>query len=275
MVVDAAVMHRRRWQVVAPLLFALSVPVHAKERAAEPLVVQLLEADDPGLRIDAAKALAARGEAHFVPPLCRALADREERVREAAATALGQSRQKSALECLRARTDEANPVVKASIAQAIQTLEALTPSEPPPPPRKGDKLYVAVGSVIDNTGREGAKVLELAREAMQSKLLTRAGIAVAPEGEPAAKARAILKKHKLQGYLLQAVIDPPEYSDAKLTVSVRVTMWSYPGKALEGAFSPRLSYAGVEPRDFTSEDELIREAIGRAIDSFVQATQAF
>lgn len=210
------------------------------------------------------------GENAAVQPLCEALGDSSESVRRAAADALSRYPKSDALECLKGHTEERSAAVRRAVQQSIETLETIARAgEPPPPPKRGDKLYVAIGMTSDKTGREEGSVSRLVADAMRSKLLSTPKVAVAPDGETAAKARAVLTKHKLTGYLLQTVIDVPEYSDSKLTVMVRVTMWSYPGKALEGAFTPKVSIAGVKPGDLETEESLIQAAVERAVDAFV------
>ncbi len=96
------------------------------------------------------------------------------------------------------------------------------------------------------------------------------GYVVAPQGESAGAARSVLKKWKLKAFFLQARVEAPSSGGGDLTIQLRMTMWTYPGKALQGEFSPKLTMSGVSPGDRASEDNLIRMAVDRAIASFAQ-----
>jgi hypothetical protein len=131
---------------------------------------------------------------------------------------------------------------------------------------------VAIGPVADKTGRGDKTVEQIVGSTMQEKLLSLRGYAVAPQGESAPNARRIIKQKSLHGYLLQTRVEPLRSSANGLTVQVRVTMWSYPAKALQGEFSPKLTMSGASAGDTESEDSLIKMAIEKAIESFAQVT---
>ena len=103
---------------------------------------------------------------------------------------------------------------------------------------------------------------------MQQKLLSLQGYAIAPSGETTAVARKVIKKNELKGFLLLVRVEPPRSNGGDLTVQVRVTMWTYPGKALQGEFSPRLTMSGATPGDVESENALIKMAVEKAVDNF-------
>jgi hypothetical protein len=71
---------------------------------------------------------------------------------------------------------------------------------------------------------------------------------------------------------LQTRVEPLRSGSNGLTVQVRVTMWSYPAKALQGEFSPKLTMQGASAGDKESEDSLIKMAIENAIESFAKVT---
>lgn len=243
------------------------------EDQIEALFERLRNAEKPPTRVTAARDLGTAGDVAAVRPLCEALGDSSESVRRAAAEALSRFPKSGALECLKGHSEERNAGVRKAVGKSIETLEAIERAGALPPlPKKGDKLYVAIGMTSDKSGRGEGDVASLVSETMRAKLLASSKVALAPDGEAPAKARAVLMKHKLKGYMLQTVVDEPEYSDSKLTVMVRVTMWTYPGKALEGAFTPKVSIEGVKPGDPDAEKSLIQAAVERAVDAFVATT---
>jgi hypothetical protein len=176
------------------------------------------------------------------------------------------------LRCLRGRaSNEDSASVRSVLERSIKALEGGGPGllklRAPGP---NDKFYVAIGPVTDKMGRGDKSVTTLVTNALQEKLLSMQGYAVAPQGESAAAAKNILKKWKLKAFFLQTRVEPPSAAGNDLTIQVRMTMWTYPGKNLQGEFSPRLTMSGVSAGDRASEDNLIRMAIDRAIASFAQ-----
>ncbi len=109
---------------------------------------------------------------------------------------------------------------------------------------------------------------------MQDKLLSLRGYAVAPQGESEAASARIIREKNLRGFLLQTRVEPPRSNAHALTVHVRVTVWSYPGKALRGEVSPKFTMSGVADGDKASEDSLIRTAIEKAIEGFTQVASS-
>jgi hypothetical protein len=252
--------------------FLATYSASAQSRVAF-LIDQLEHATDFRLRTQAALALGATDDASAVQPLCAALDDTSDSVRSASAAALGKLKKSAGLPCLREHTSEANASVRSVIDRSLKALQGSSgwPAKPPPP-GPNDTFYVAIGAVTDKTGRDGKAVEQLVGSTMQDKLLSLQGYAVAPQGESATVARKVIKQKSLKGYLLQARVEPPRSSGGGLTIQVRVTMWTYPGKALQGEFSPKLTMSGASPGDTESEDSLIKMAIEKAMESFAQVT---
>jgi hypothetical protein len=237
------------------------------------LLEQLKTATDFRVRTQAALALGASDDPSAVGPLCEALDDASNSVRSASAAALGKLKSPAGLPCLRSHLSEANASVRSVIERSVEALQgASTWPSKPPPPGPNDTFYVAIGPVADKTGRDDKTVEQLVGATMQEKLLSVRGYAVAPQGEAAPAARRIVKQKSLRGYLLQTRVEPPRAGSNGLTVQVRVTMWSYPDKALQGEFSPKLTMQGASAGDKESEDSLIKMAIENAIESFVKVT---
>jgi hypothetical protein len=236
------------------------------------LVDQLQNATDFRLRTQAALALGASDDPSVVQPLCDALDDTSNSVRSAAAAALGKLKSPAGLPCLRDHLSETNPSVRSVIERSLGALQGSAWPSKPPPPGPNDTFYVAIGPVADKTGRNDKSVEQLVGATMQEKILSLRGYAVAPQGESAPAARRLMKQKNLRGFLLQTRVEPMRASSNGLTVQVRVTLWSYPDKALQGEFSPKLTMSGASPGDKESEDSLIKMAIEKAIESFAQVT---
>jgi hypothetical protein len=235
------------------------------------LIDQLKSATDFRLRTQAALALGASDDPAAVSPLCGGLDDGNESVRSASAAALGRLKNPSGLGCLKRHAGDASASVRSVIDRSVQLLESAgaKPSKPPPP-GPNDSVYVAIGTVTDKTGRSDDSVPQLVATAMQSKLLSTRGYAVAPQGETGALAKKVIRQNSLRGYMLQTRVEPPRSNGSDLTILIRITMWSYPEKALQGEFSPKLTMPGASIGDRDSEDNLIKMAVERAIDSFAQ-----
>jgi hypothetical protein len=266
----------RSWFLrVSPLLLiALLWPraAHADPRTGY-LVEQLRSNEDYRVRTQAALALGASADDAAVQPLCDALgADSNVSVRVAAAAALGKLAKPAALPCLKsAETRESAPAVKSQIQKSMATLGGGGGSgvAAPPPPGPDAKFYVAI-QVTNRTSRSAADVDALVRGAMQSKLLSKKGYAVAPKAETPAQGGAIVKGKSLKGFFLIATVEPPLYENGNLTQVVRVTMWTYPGKALQAEFAPRLTQESTPKGDTQSETLLMKMAVENAIESFAK-----
>jgi hypothetical protein len=234
------------------------------------LIDQLKHATDFRLRTQAALALGASDDPAAVSPLCEGLDDASDSVRSASAAALGRLMNPSGVNCLRSHRGDSSASVRSVIERSIQLLEANGKPGKPPPPGPNDSIYVAIGTVTDKTGRSDDSVPQLVAAALQNKLLSTRGYAVAPQGETGAVAKKVIRQNSLRGYMLQARVEPPRSNGSSLTILVRVTMWSYPDKALQGEFTPKLTMPGASIGDRESEDNLIKMAVERAVDSFAQ-----
>jgi hypothetical protein len=240
------------------------------------LVDQLKNASDFRLRTQAALALGGSDEPSAVDPLCEALDDSNDSVRSAAAAALGKLKNPAGLPCLKSHLeDEANASVRSVMDRSGQLLEAgAGKSNKPRPPGPTDNYYVAIGPVTDKSGRSDKSVGDLVTSSMQDKLLSLSGFAVAPNGETPALAKRVLGKFSLKGFLLQTRVEPPRANGGGLTVEIRVTLWTYPARSLQGEFSPKLTMSGASTGDRDAEDNLIKMAVERAIESFAKVAAA-
>ena len=69
-------------------------------------------------------------------------------------------------------------------------------------------------------------------------------------------------------FFLSPRLPPFEYADGNLTVKLEVAMFSYPEKAMLGAFSVRLTQPDVSSQDTSSENDLVALAAERALEKF-------
>ncbi|MGK4005633.1 HEAT repeat domain-containing protein [Sorangium sp. So ce1036] len=240
--------------------------LHANQRTSY-LAAQLKSNEDYRVRTQAALALGASGDDAAAKPLCDALADSNASVKVAAAAALGKLGKPSGLACLqRAEPREQTPSVKAQIKKSIAALSS-GGAAAPPPPGADTKYYVAI-EISNKSGRPESEIEPLVRAAMQAKILSRAGYAVAPKGETVAQGKKILKGKKMQGFYLLATVEPAIYQNGNLTQVVRVSMWTYPAKALQGEFAPKLTQSGTPKKDVQSENVLMKMCVENAVETF-------
>lgn len=259
------------------LASALAPAVALAEQRVAYLIEQLKTSDDYRVRTQAALGLGASGEDAAVKPLCDALGDGNPSVKVAAAAALGKLGKPGGLPCLKAAQGrESAPSVRTQIEKSITTLGqsgtagasgGASAASAPPPPGSDTRFYVAI-QVTNKTSRPAAEVEGIARSAMQEKILAKKGYAVAPKAESSAQGGQIISAKKLKGFFLVATVEAPSYAGGDLTQLVRVTMWTYPSKALQGEFTPKLTQNGTPKGDTESENLLIKMCIESAVESF-------
>lgn len=215
------------------------------------LARRLKEGAEPGHRVQAARVLGESEDPEALPPLCAGLQDPSGEVRAAAAGALEKLEELGGVECLEARKDEPDEAAKAALGSALKSLRALK-ARPP-------KFYVMLAEVKDTTGTLSPELVKATEARMRRKLM-QVGAWLAPEKEGEAAAKAVLRKHKLQGYRLVAELRPGPSEGLKLSV-----MWlRYPGKQLLG--SAQVEASGGEPYELLAA--LAPGAVEEAVESF-------
>jgi len=236
---------------------------------------KLRNASDFRVRVQAALALGAANNVAAVKPLCDGLDDTNTAVRSAAAAALGKLGKKEGLPCLKNKVSaESNASVATQIRRSISQLEGGRAAPLAKAPDASSKYYVAIGTAKAKGDRSAGETDAIVQEAARSALAATAGYAIAPASESAAQAGPVISRFKLKAYFLQPTVEEPKYEGGKLTITVRVTMFSYPNKALQGEFAPKLTQSGTPSKDKESEDALIKMAVGRAIESFIKVAAA-
>lgn len=202
-------------------------------------LAERLKADDFRVRANAALALGATNDDDAVQPLCGALSDSNEVVRQSAAAALKRLAKPSSMTCMKARLAvETSDAVKLQITRAI---ESLPPPPPPPsngggglnPPKvvAGAKYYVWIAPIQHNTGRPQAQIDAVVGNALQAKLES-LGYQVAPRAETPDAARKVMSDRKItKGFMLSITVNVTN-NGASSTVQMRMSIASYPGKAI-------------------------------------------
>lgn len=238
------------------------------------LAERLRNASDFRVRVQAALALGASKSNDAVSPLCDGLGDANATVRTAAAAGLGRLRKQGGVACLEKRAkSETNASVKAQIARSIGQIKGGAAPALSRAPDGSTRWYVAVAETRHKGNRSAREIDAIVQAVIRKALLANGAMAVAPTGETVAQAQAVLGKHKVQGYLLKPTVDPPEYADSKLTIRVRLTMYTYPNEALQGEFTPKLTQSGTPSEDIESENELIKMASERAVARFITVAE--
>lgn len=249
------------------VLVGWTMPAHADPRT-EYLVNQLKTSDDYRVRTQAALALGASGDAAAMDPLCKGLADSNAAVKTAAAAALGRLGRAEAATCLKAaKTKEKDASILTQIDQSIEKLAG--GGDKPAPPGPNTKFYVAI-QITNRTTRPTPEIEKIVRVALQQKIVNASGFAVAPRDETVPQGTKIVKGKNLKGYLLMASVEAPEYKNGNLNVTVSVTMWTYPDKALKAQFAPKLTMDRTPSQDVPGENELMKLASESAAQSFLK-----
>jgi hypothetical protein len=259
---------------LALVAFALLFSLHASADSHTDFLVTRLRADDFRVRTNAALALGQTGDGAVVNPLCGALSDSNEVVRQAVAVALQRLAKPAATGCLKDRLSvETNEAVKRQIAKALEA------SRPPPADTSAShvvanaKYYVAISAVANQTSRSDDDIASVVGTAVRGKLDELGGFQVAPDGETSEQARAAVSKRNLKGFYLALRVEKFDYSGGNLRVRVKVAVFTYPGKDLRGEVPSGLTQSGVTPGDTAAEDNLLKMAAARAVELFAQNFQ--
>ncbi|MCU0690491.1 MAG: HEAT repeat domain-containing protein [Polyangiaceae bacterium] len=227
------------------------------------------------VRVQAALALGASRSDKAVKSLCGALDDEAASVRAAAAAALRRLSVNSGMSCLQDRARrETNVAAKAQMQRAIEQIARTHGGESGAfasrPPNKSSHVYVAVDATLDRT-QSNHNVDHWVQSAIRGKLLTASNIAIAPPGQLVSSFARTARLHGLRALLLRPSIEKVSYEGTKLTVVLRLTLFTCPDMALQGEFAPKLTMTmpSTIPNNREAEEELIRLAAKRAVESFV------
>ena len=255
-------------------LSALVGPGVAGADSRTTFLIGRLQAEDFRVRTNAALALGQTGDESVVTPLCGALDDTSDVVRQAVAVALQRLAKPAAAGCLKDHlATETSDAVKRQITKALEAVQAggsdssgsSTPRAVP-----NAKFYVAISPIANQTGRPDDEIAQVVGPSLRGKLDELGGFQLAPDKESPDQARAAIAKRKLKGFYLAVRVEKFDYSDGNLRVRVKIAVFSYPGKDLRGEVPAGLTQTGVSPGDKAAEDNLLQMAAARAIDLFAQ-----
>jgi hypothetical protein len=260
----------RVWTCLLACVVIAAAPGAGAQDKLDRLARELKTADDFRVRTQAALALGASKNKRALSPLCSGLGDSNATVRAASAAAIGKLKL-GGKACLEKRlAKESSGSVKSSIKKALTQIE-VTAGSGEPAITNSTKYYLAIGKVIDKSGRDGKEVESIVRKTMSKAASAMDGYAVAPNGEKEADAKKRIAKFKqLKAFMLSPKVAEPKYTNGNLTVKIEVAIFTYPGKALKGTIPVKLTQQDVSPKDAASEDELIRMAAERVIEKFAE-----
>ena len=273
-----------RGVLVAAVLLA---PLYPTRALADPdrvkFLADKLNSEDARVRTSAALALGASNEDSAVEPLCGALKDSAEVVRQASAVAMKRLGRANGIPCLRARLEqEGNDGVKIAIERAIESISAGSGGgggggggDDKIKENPSAKYYIALSTIANSTGRSQPEVEAVVVKAIKSKLEAAGTIQIAPNKENSDSARETMKKRKMNGFYLAIAIDKFDYSNGNLRVKVKIGVFTYPGKSLLGNVDKTLTKEGVSSGDRSSEDQMLDMAAGLATEQFAQNASAF
>jgi len=250
--------------------------VRADDRTA--FLIERLKSDDFRVRGQAALQLGRSNDDAAVTPLCGALADDSDFVRNAAAAGLKRLARPAALPCLRSRLAvESNDAAKTQIQQTIDALNAGASNGGGGGNGGGAaqnpnaKYYIALSKVTNNTGRPNPEIEAVIVRAIQDKLASLGNYQLAPTGETPDSARSVMAGRHMKGYYFSILVERFDYSGGNLKVKVKLAIFSYPGKDLRGEVPVSPVQSGVSPGDKSSEDNLMQLAAGHAVELFAQS----
>jgi hypothetical protein len=279
---------RARALVVGLLATAIALVGVGAPRSAEAdearvrFLAEKLKSDDFRVRTNAALALGGTDDDAAVEPLCGALSDSNDVVRQASAVAHKHLNRSGSLGCLKARESvEPNDGVKVQITRAIESISAGSGGDSG---GGGDdkikenpnaKFYVALSQVANATGRPQTEVESIVLKAFKNQLSGADTIQMAPSTEAPDAARKKISSRKMTGFYLAIAVDRFDYSNGNLRVKVKIGVFSYPGKSLLGNVDKALTKEGVSNGDKDSENQLMDMAASKASEQFVQNAAAF
>lgn len=230
------------------------------------------------VRVQAALALGTSGSEAAVRPLCGALDDDTASVRAAAAAALGRLRKPSGKACLEKRLGrESNASVKNQLQRAVERIqrdmELREAARAHRAPTRKSRFYVAVAPTKSKAPGRKQDVELLVQATIRQKLMAERNVGLAPANEDKTRFEELTRSNRLDGYLLRPTVESIAYDGSNVSVALRVTLFSYPGMALQAEYAPKLSMSGTHGRDREAEDKLLRMASETAVQKFLDTTK--
>jgi hypothetical protein len=264
--------------IAASIAASLSIATPASAQDSKvPFLAEKLKAADFRVRTNAALSLGATNEDAAVSPLCGALGDENDVVRQAASAGLKRLARAAGADCLKARLkSEPSDAVRLQLTRAIEAIEAKRVDgggNDAPAVNAKAKYYVALSSVQNRSTKAQSEVDAVVLAAIKKKLESSGLFQLAPAKESPDAAKAAMKKRNLKGFYLAISVDPFDYTSGT-KASVRVAIFSYPNKDLKGE-SPGRAKSGASKGDKSAEDSLLSVAAETAVQAFVQGADQF
>ena len=268
--------------LLAVAFLAVLLPAgNARADARTTFLIDKLKADDFRVRTSAALQLGATGDDAAVDPLCGALGDSNDVVRQAAGAGLARLAKPAAVSCVQQHLQtEQNPSVKAQLDKTLATLQAAGGAggggsngggdDASPPDNASAKFYISISPVANASDRAQGDVDKVIRASIKSKLGSLGDYQLAPGKEAPDAARAVISRRHLKGYYLSVQLEKFDYSGGNLRVRVKIAVFSYPSKSLAGEIPAGLTQTGVSPGDHGAEDGLMQMAAEQATQLFAQ-----
>ena len=266
--------------LLAVVFLAVFLPAGvARADARTAFLIEKLRADDFRVRTSAALQLGATGDDAAVDPLCGALGDTNDVVRQAAGAGLARLAKPAATSCVQQHLQsEQNPSVKAQLEKTLASLQAAGGGgggggggdDANPAENASAKFYVSVSPVANASDRGQSDVDRVIRDAIKSKLGALGDYQLAPGKESPDSARAVISRRHLKGYYLSVQLEKFDYSGGNLRVRVKIAVFSYPSKSLAGEVPAGLTQTGVSPGDHDAENGLMQMAAEQATQAFAQ-----
>jgi HEAT repeat protein len=238
--------------------------------------------DDFRVRTNAALALGASDDDNAITPLCQALNDPSEVVRQAVAVALKRLARPSSGSCMKSRLDrETNASVKLQLQRAIEATgsgsggttggtlaNGIDNFVPPLVPKA--KYYIAISKVTNNTKRAQPEVDKVVLASIRTKLGTMNDYQLAPTTETPDGARAVMSKRGIKKGFYLSIAAESAYTSEGLRVKVKCVVFSYPGKAMIAEMPTSLVNPSVRAADPSAEDNLMDMAAAHSVELFAQ-----
>ena len=256
---------------------AWAAPGHADPHV-DKLAQRLSNGSSFQVRVQAALALGTSGSQAAVQPLCGALNDDTASVRAAAAAGLGRLRKASGKPCLEKRLGrENNESVKTQLKRAMERIqrdvELQQAARAHRAPTRRSRFYVAVAPTKSKASGRKQDVELLVQATIRRKLMEENNVGLAPANEDKARFEELTRSNRLDGYLLRPTVESIAYDGSNVSVALRLTLFSYPGMALQAEYAPKLSMTGTNARDRAAEDKLLRMASETAVQKFLDTTK--
>ncbi len=222
------------------------------------------------VRARAALELGKSGSKKAVAPLCGGLNDKKPTVRAAAALALGDLGRPAGKPCLESRfRRERASNVKRMTVKSMRRLHGASAHGI----NGATRYYIPLGAIKDKRGRSGP-LQQLTRERIHAAAKKLGGFAFAPAGETAKQANKKLRRFpKVEAYLFETNVERIREGD-KLTVKVKVSLFSYPANSMLGSITRSAGMTGVPANDSQAESDLAEHAVQALMKAFTKMASA-